>query len=530
MARIITLVSQTRQIMNDVTLTLARLRRRMMGQFFIERLAVCALFFAALLLVATGFDSVCGVALFGARIGAVFALGAFVSALVWTWLKTPTLEQTAIRVDGLAQTRDRFLTAYAFSKVEDRTVLQDIAIGECRRFIAAFDVAACTRFRFPSLLPWLLVPLVAFGLLAWHSNLAGKAAAGRLGRRATPDQSQELEKLARAIDAANGKVKSDDLKKIAEEIRKGGQRLQSADADGTQKAVLREMSSLESMIQEMLKSRNNSPPEELAALAGALKQSELTKAAADALQAGKPDEAAEKLERLLQQQQQDAALDKVAQAIQQALSRLQQNQKGEIGRQLEQMAKSGGQNGGQSLQRLAELLRKTGNAQQGQTAGDSHSQQTMRNILSALQNLKYDAQQGRISAGSQQGNSDSKSMMPSFGQSNAQGGQQLSMTNIPSGMPGSEHDAGTTENPYGAQQKKGGNEASGSQLNGALGEGESLHDFISTTGDSSKSNRHYRDLYNAMLPAAEEAVQQEAIPLGSRFYIKRYFQAIRPKE
>jgi hypothetical protein len=33
-----------------------------------------------------------------------------------------------------------------------------------------------------------------------------------------------------------------------------------------------------------------------------------------------------------------------------------------------------------------------------------------------------------------------------------------------------------------------------------------------------------------MAPAAEDAVQQENIPLGSRLLIKRYFEAIRPKE
>ena len=50
------------------------------------------------------------------------------------------------------------------------------------------------------------------------------------------------------------------------------------------------------------------------------------------------------------------------------------------------------------------------------------------------------------------------------------------------------------------------------------------------TGDNSKSNRAYKNLYDAMAPAAQDAVLQENIPLGSRFLIKRYFEAIRPKE
>ena len=47
---------------------------------------------------------------------------------------------------------------------------------------------------------------------------------------------------------------------------------------------------------------------------------------------------------------------------------------------------------------------------------------------------------------------------------------------------------------------------------------------------SSKSSRRYKEIYDAMAPAAEDAAQQENIPLGSRFFIRRYFESIRPKE
>ena len=33
-----------------------------------------------------------------------------------------------------------------------------------------------------------------------------------------------------------------------------------------------------------------------------------------------------------------------------------------------------------------------------------------------------------------------------------------------------------------------------------------------------------------MAPAAQDAVEQEAIPLGSRQHIRKYFEAIRPAE
>jgi hypothetical protein len=37
-------------------------------------------------------------------------------------------------------------------------------------------------------------------------------------------------------------------------------------------------------------------------------------------------------------------------------------------------------------------------------------------------------------------------------------------------------------------------------------------------------------LYDSLAPAAEDAVVQEEIPLGSRLLLRRYFEAIRPQE
>jgi hypothetical protein len=54
--------------------------------------------------------------------------------------------------------------------------------------------------------------------------------------------------------------------------------------------------------------------------------------------------------------------------------------------------------------------------------------------------------------------------------------------------------------------------------------------MLPSAGDASKSARKFKELYEAMAPAAEDAVQQENIPLGSRFLVRRYFESIRPKE
>ena len=54
--------------------------------------------------------------------------------------------------------------------------------------------------------------------------------------------------------------------------------------------------------------------------------------------------------------------------------------------------------------------------------------------------------------------------------------------------------------------------------------------MLPSAGDKSRSARRYKDLYEAAAAAAQDTVQQENIPLGSRFLIKRYFDSIRPQE
>ncbi|MGB8353927.1 MAG: hypothetical protein WCD79_08590 [Chthoniobacteraceae bacterium] len=503
-----------------------------MVQFFLDRLVVCGLAFMGGVLVFASVNALRGAMPFDEWLAAGLLCVAVVFAAAWTWLKRPTLERTAMCVDTACDTRDRFLTAYVFSRLETPAALETAAMRECADFIAAFDVRAYTRFRFPRLLPWLLVPVTALCLLALHANMAGKFSRESAGTNAVDGQrKKEFEKIAQTIDQA----KSDDLKTIADEIRKSEKRMDASKPDETARTALREMSTLESMIQEMLKSQKSSP-EEMAALAEALKQSELTKEAASALESGKPDEAAARLEKLLQQQKGNPELDKTGQAVQQALKQLAEDQKGGISKQMQQPTGSGSGDrkdaGAQALQRLAEALRKAaGNAQQQNSAEGSKSQETMRNILSELQAMKYGGQSDQAGSDSQQGNPGGPKMIMVPGSPQPAHGQSPpALTGAPSGTHGDHDDTGTTKDPLGAQQKQSDASAAPVQLNGVSGEGQSLHDFMTATGDHSQSSLQYQKLYNAMLPAAEEAIMQENIPLGSRFYIKRYFQSIRPKE
>jgi hypothetical protein len=65
---------------------------------------------------------------------------------------------------------------------------------------------------------------------------------------------------------------------------------------------------------------------------------------------------------------------------------------------------------------------------------------------------------------------------------------------------------------------------------GIVGQGEFSLEVISSVGSSGHANREYRELFDAVAPDNEQAIEQEEIPVGSRDLVKRYFARIRPKE
>ncbi len=67
------------------------------------------------------------------------------------------------------------------------------------------------------------------------------------------------------------------------------------------------------------------------------------------------------------------------------------------------------------------------------------------------------------------------------------------------------------------------------RLEGMLGNGESLQELVHSPSGPAKASRRYRDLYEAMAPGAQNTVEQENIPLGSRNFVRRYFENIRPQ-
>ena len=68
------------------------------------------------------------------------------------------------------------------------------------------------------------------------------------------------------------------------------------------------------------------------------------------------------------------------------------------------------------------------------------------------------------------------------------------------------------------------------KVDGKEGDGPSRAEIIKSTSEEGFANTDYKDMYVEYESVVEEVMEKENIPPGYRYYIKRYFQMIQPKE
>jgi hypothetical protein len=537
---------------SEISSLLRALRRRLVVRDFLATTARATLFFYGVLVLLTAATLWRGAAVpnpagIPFMLTWPFVFGA-VAGLLTALLRRPALRRVAEGMDALAGTRDRLLTACDFSGKADATAMETLALEEACGFLRGRSFAQYLPVRPPSELRWLVVPLVALGVLWWDAISLATARRERAVEQAAEVAGtiRQLEKLAAQIEP---KSKDDERRqRIADRLKESVAQVRAEAAEGrdAQKAALRELSLLEELVKE-LRRPEAATEEELKELAAALAKHEATKDAAHELEQGRLAEAARKLE--------EAAKDKpgaeqVAQSVRQALEHLAR-QKEQMSKQLEELREQAQEGGGerqQLLQQLAQALDKLakqgaqaggkqpqkGDGKQQQAAGKPMSDDDLKKLLGALAEMKNAQQEGEGGEGDappegEPKPGDGQISMLSFGRGGKDGEPDID-SQIPSGKPGTEQDKGTSESPFG-KQGAAGDAGVREQLGGKLGAGESLSVLIpSAAGGDAKATRRFKELTDAAATTAQDAVLQENIPLGSRFLIKRYFEAIRPKQ
>lgn len=527
----------------DVFVILRSLRRRLFVREFLDALAAGALLATGLIVLLLGIHRWWPVpaALLGLNaiivLSGLVAVGALLIAA-----RQRSLAEMAMLADARGETRDRLITALGLAQNPPAPgALAELAQAECAAYLERTDFRPLIPLHPPRLGTWLVVPMTALVLLQFDATQRRLAAAAEAeqAQAAVAETVQRIEQLAKEARQADQKKPDEDLKKLAEELQKSAERLRAETRpEEASKSALRELSSLEEMMREL--QRQPSLPDEMKELAKALGQLPGMQDVLKALNENNLAEAQKALEEARQKQEKDPAKapeEQVKQTLQEAMQRLGERRRlsSALQKLAEQMQQQGGQLSQQAMQQLAHMLQQAqkdgGQKQSGDSSG-SQNQMTLQEMIAALENMKFgDGQQGDQKGGKegQKGGGNGQQVsVQSFGQPGAPEDKGDPSGN-PSGNPGSERDFGTTATPFGernANQDKGGELG----LKGQLSQGETLSMMLPSAGDQSRAARRYKDLYEAAAASAQDAVQQENIPLGSRFLIKRYFESIRPQE
>jgi hypothetical protein len=523
----------------DVFLLLRDLRRRLIVRSFLNTFAAALLIAGGILVVAAAWHYFASpLESLGFAFPLMLLAGAIVFAVMFVMVRKPDLHRVAMLVDRDGETRDRLLTALVLTESNgSKSPLAQLARDECGAYLAKHDLTRLIRINPPRMTAWIVVPLVAWSIFAWQGRLlqARLQAEKAEAQKAIAGTTNAIDQLVRHAEKAAEQTRNEDLRKLAEQLQESAQRLRTeTNAEEAQKAALRELSKLEEMMREL--QRQPSPADELKELAKALTTLPGMQDVLNALNEKDLAEAQRAMDRAMQKQNENKpdqlSEEQIEKQLQQAVQRLadQRRLSEALQKFMEQAKKQvGGGMSQQAMKQLRQMMEQMSRQQESDAdSGQQQRQMTLQEMIAALENMKFGEGQANQGSESQQVPNGPQISIDSFGSTNPQGKPQLGDANLPSGRPGSERDFGTTETPFGGKsdsQEKGGELA----LKGRLSQGETLSMMMPSAADNSKAARRYKELVEAAAASAEDAVEQEEIPLGSRFLVKRYFESIRPK-
>jgi len=445
---------------------------------------------------------------------AVFLLG----WIGWTAAVFPARHEVARRLDAAAAFQDRFVTYLEFKSLGVRTAWHELALAQNASRIVELDVPQCCPVRAPLAGAWLVLPMLCFLTLLVYDSLSRPPLVRDPNlEKVLIAKSEQLKQLAEQIRKEAEAKKIDELKRLAEEMKKSAEMIKPQPGKGAEemkKNALLEWSRLESRLGELSKSSPGANASELKQLAEALEQDPATSGLAKMLKQQDLAGAMAALQSMMEQAQKDpnAAQELREMAQRMGQSQMSSEQMAEMMKQMRQAAAAGQnpqiQKASQSFSQMLSNMEKS--KQQSQMAQSGLSaMQMMKSSMMGLEQPKSGPGAGK--PGDQPGKT------PGMGQSSSEQKEGLGI--------GSE----SIEDIFGDRTKM---DAQRNQVKvaGQLGEGPSFENVLRGTAEDSTSTVEYRELFNQYTPEAEEAIFKENIPLGSKYYIKRYFESIRPQQ
>ncbi len=450
-------------------------------------------------------------------------------ALLLTWVTQPGLEEIARELDIHHRTSDRLLVGLTLERHLPLRPMEALAYAESLRYLADASRFQPCGSRFPREFLWLIVPATTLGLLSWSADLADRA---RLAERQDgPGQAAVEALLNLADEIREGWAKESEIlanlpPRIEEAAKQVGNARREPAAE-QQRTALGALSGLEEALRKSAAALgharvgNDLTKTEREALRSALESVPGGTDAARALNGADRAEAGRALEQFLERA--DPGL---MRAVGDALSREMRARGGNAVYSRESGGRSPEQLARQMIRQAAKGMLERSETGSGTADRSERAAKALREIRARIAAMKRDLREGRKPDG----------RPPDLFAFEAAGGAR-------DGSPQSGHNAtanaampsagtlgaGAAKNLFG-EKTEAAREAAATSVSGLDADGETLQAMIATAGRSAEAQRLYKNIYEAALPALREAVLREEIPEGLRLTVRRYFEAIRPRE
>lgn len=324
---------------------------------------------------------------------------------------------------------------------------------------------------------------------------------------------KELERLADQID--KGEMKPEEQKQLADVLQKAADKAEQKDkkeAERDEKAAAKKVKDKQDEIRRLEKK---------------VAQNQNDEEAKRSLEREKRD--LERLERDKKQQQEQQPKREL-----QRLSRNMKNAAEKLKEKNQQQSAQQMKNSGEDLKRISQKMKNQQNQKRVQSQ--------MRDLKDAISRAKPRKGNGKKSmseamreqriqewerrAGGLRGN---PGAWRQTGEGQGQNGQNGQNGNGQNGQQtgerwGTEHDPNLTDDPTRMSNPK----FADDQLKGREGQGASRRETILTSAQKGFAQTSYRKVYTDYKKVVEEVISQEKVPQGYKYYVKRYFQRIKP--
>jgi hypothetical protein len=419
------------------------------------------------------------------------ALGLLVGLL---WRRTS--HDAAVAVDAHYRLKDRSATALEFLAKSDAGDLHRLQIGDALEHLNRVEPKAVVPLRSPRALPYALATFAAAAVLPFVLPHAQEASAGP--REPLPQVVAEAEKLQERLQDLEEVARQDDnkeLKELVEKLKEKAEELKQPDVD--EKEALAKLSEMQTAIQSQMAQFNVALVDgQLASLGGAMSTAAALDGAGKALQENKLEKAAQELEKLEDPQLDRKEQKAVDEKLKQVAKEMSDVGLGQLSAAVSEFAES--LKGGKSkVSKATKVLAKE--------VSNQNRRKRINDLLAReLENLK----EGKC-------NCQCNSLVT---------GKRPEKSKSPSSTWGK-----TTSGNVDGEKTKLLSQRNQVELTGTPGEGPSDVETTSSPEARQHASRGYREAYQKYRKMSEAVLEGEAIPLGQRQMIRKYFELIRPQ-